>query len=320
LKLTAGDETLHNLTVAFKPNAFSDRISITGKLGEKVVPASLGDLHSGCCIHLPLTVKTFIAGVNRLELSVLFSTPLSGDGDFERILVFEGQSPFRVVYRFWDSNFQNVRVSDHPSPVFDTGVSVGVAIDLRNVLGTSVTIDGIDSNLKSVDVEGLPVTVRQDEVFSFVGEVSGPEQTELTVKYCTDVIGSCRFNVRLPKLRFRKTPLRFGLEAPSCAVRDCVIEAKLTIEAMEEEDKAAEMFLVRVEIMNVPGFFGDGPIRRCIPVMRGQRKVVPIRFMALEAGSMTLPPIVLTDVSRGERKEQRQSERRIVVPILVTFR
>ena len=74
------------------------------------------------------------------------------------------------------------------------------------------------------------------------------------------------------------------------------------------------MSVALVEVSNSSNFLVNGPTKRKFSVFEGHKKVIPIKFFPLEAGSTMLPQIVVTDVTENARKA-----RKFMTPIVVTF-
>jgi hypothetical protein len=60
-----------------------------------------------------------------------------------------------------------------------------------------------------------------------------------------------------------------------------------------------------MEIQGVPAFYVDGPTKKTFSVFTGQKTVIPIRFLPLEAGSTTIPQITFTEVGSDDAKTKR---------------
>jgi hypothetical protein len=75
------------------------------------------------------------------------------------------------------------------------------------------------------------------------------------------------------------------------------------------------MSIVNLEVQTAPGFFVEGPTKKVVVVFVGQKSVIPIRFLPLTAGEMTLPTITLSysDVGQGGKTKS------LLAPIVITY-
>lgn len=269
----------------------------------------LGALAPGASLELEMSVKKPSPVFCRLLMTVAFSTELSGVGEFKKELTFDFVTPFTAQMRMYDSNYQELRPDNLK---FEKGSEIYIETSCRNDMDFPITVLEVKSSMASVDCVDMPVVISPGEVFTFLGTVTEPGVADVTISYETELTGKCEYSGRTTPVVQLSRGVRFDFVSPATAVRHQEFEAEIVIDNTEGESDLASVMMI-VDFQPSQGFFVNGPTKKMIPVFKGKKKVVPIKFFPLDAGSTTLPPIVLKDM--GSTFE----EKRFSAPIVVTF-
>jgi hypothetical protein len=314
--LHAADQRLEQPLLWFTPEA---PITISGRYkGVDIgsVRAKLPDIdpHGECALEL--TVKSLQEVCMPVEMVVAFGTALSGTGEFKTSIPFDFQNPFVVATRYFDAGGQELMGAEQPL-VFENESYIAVETSLTNNLECPIRVLSIGGTLSALDFGDLPAVIESGEVFTFVGHATKPGQADIVVGYAAELVGRCDFRWKTQTIDQLSKGLTFALEAPPAAVRGVTFEARVVIEkratwlASREESDVA---MIGLDVQVAAGFFIEGPLKRVVVVFAGQKKIIPIKFLALDAGPATLPAIVLTEVGGPAPKT-----RRLIAPIAITY-
>ncbi|OHS98427.1 hypothetical protein TRFO_35167 [Tritrichomonas foetus] len=316
ITLTAAEQKIERLNVHFTTENLSESIEINGKLNDITItdkPTNLPDIEPFKSITLDMTVFSQEPSYIPITFYVNFGTALSGTGEFTKTLPFQFQSPFSSEIKFFDNNF--VEIPSDITPIIEPDFDLTSEITLTNQIESYVSLTSIESSVLSIDTVELPVMLGPYETFSFLANVKNAGTNEVVLTYETEGIAANAFKVRLPPVEEVERQVLFHFISPPTAVLNEEFETTLVLERPANIRGGPEVVPVRVELGQSPGFFVNGPVRKhVVHIFRGQRKEIPIKFLPLEAGSTTLPQLLLTDTTFPNQKAKS-----FVVPIVVTY-
>ena len=314
--LTACEQRLEKVSVQFSSEVMvggmwePTELIVSGKCGDKSVGKDktvVGNLEPGESLNIDLMVRHGVPVFCRLLWKLGFSTAQSGVGEFEKQVTFDYVAPFTAQIRMYDSNYQEL-----PPGVlsFEEGSEIHVEMSCTNHMEFPMTIHEVNSTKARIDSVDLPVVVEPGEVFTFIGTISEPGVADFCITYETELTGRCGYRGHTKRVERFARGVKFDFVSPATVVRHQEFETKIVI---DNTAPGAELAVVMMEVQNAPGFFVNGPTKKMVTVFRGRKKEIAIKFFPLEAGSTTLPPILLADTC------SKYEPKKFVVPIVVTF-
>jgi hypothetical protein len=269
----------------------------------------LGDIEPGESMKVDLVIMNPIKGPLPIQMKVSFRTEQSGTGEFTKLIDFDFQSPFIVHWRFYDTNFQEIPITD--SLNLDPGSVIHFDALLTNDLSCPIDIAGIRGGTASIETGDLPLELGPTEIFTFAGSLRNPGVPRMAVEYEIESIGQSVYPFSAPIVRTPPPWLVFGLDAPPTVVRLKEFAVTVTI-----ENPGWDVLAAALEVTMTSAFYVDGDVKKIVSVFGKQTKTVSVKFLALEAGSMLLPRITFTEA--GLELKSRRS-RTFLTPIVVTF-
>ena len=316
VKLSAVEQRLDQVSVQFRSDVRAGGgweptdLVVSARCGDISIgkeKAILGNLEPGTAFDIDLTIRHGAPVFCRLVMSLGFSTALSGVGEFEKQITFDFVSPFTAQMRMYDSNYQEL-----PPGVlsFEKGEEIHVEMSCTNDMEFPMTICGVNSTTARIDTVDLPVVIEPGEVFTFLGTLSEPGVADVLITYETELTGRCEYRGYSRRVEQFARRVKFDFISPATVVRHQEFETRIVIDNTAPN---AELAVIMLEVQNAPGFFVNGPTKKMVTVFRGRTKEIPIRFLPLEAGSTTLPPILLADTCG------KMEPKKFMVPIVVTF-
>ena len=316
--LTAADQKIERLNVHFAPDPLSDPVEITGKCGDIEIAnnhTDLPDIEPSQSLTLDMFIFSQHASQIPVSFTVRFGTASSGTGEFQRVIPFSFQSPFKSDIKLFNDNFIEI----HPSkiPILEPDSEITAEVTLSNQIDSSITISSINSEETesiSIDSSDLPITLSPYETFSFLVTIKKGGEYQIHISFNTEGIESNTLTVKLPEIQNSDKNTRFEFITPPTAELYKEFETKIIIQC-NDNIKGPDVVPVQIDLGASPGFFINGPLKNhIVHVFRGQKKEVVIKFIPLEAGSTTLPQVLITD-SSSESKEPKS----FVMPIVITY-
>ena len=314
--LAADTQKLENLSVKFASEARPGvawepaEVIVAARCGDKDLTkgaVELGSLEAGSSLELELSVKQGAPVLCRIVMTVAFSTALSGVGEFQKEMTFDFVAPFTAHMRMYDCNYQEMTSGVFS---FEKGSHMYVETSCLNNMEFPITVLEVKSSMSEIDCVDLPIVIAPGEEFTFIGTVTEAGVAEVSIAYETELTGRCEYSKKTPQLVQFTRGVSFDFVSPATAVRHQEFEAEIII---DNTDGDTELATVMVEVQMSHWFFVNGPTKKIIPVFKGKKRVIPIKFFPLDAGSTTLPSIVLTDT--GGKCEPKKFS----APIVITF-
>ena len=320
INLTAGDQKLNNLSIDFIYDEKIYPIKILNKNdnnNEILKNNHFDNIEPNQSLNLDLYIQSLMPIFTKVIMIVSFDTALSGKGDFKRPLLFNFQPPFEASVRLFDENFDECSKTN--GLLLETGSIIHLETILTNNLEIPVNINSLSSNIKKIDIDGLPVTLLNGESFTFFGIINKGGEGNISIEYNAEDVGNCIFTFKCPKIQEFTRPVTFEFESPSMAIKLKEFESKIIIDR-KGDDIYNELIEVNIEIERKEvqndhsSFFYSGPVKKLIRIGRNQKKEISLKFLPLETGSMFLPKITLsTNIKDGMPK------RIFKLPIVVAY-
>jgi hypothetical protein len=310
--ISAHDEKLLGVHLRFEPVRPGFPLVLFSREGKRDFlksEPSLGDIEPGESLKVDLVIMNPIKGPLPVQMKVSFRTEQSGTGEFTKLLDFDFQSPFLVQWRFYDTNFQEIPITE--SLHLDPGSAIHFDATLTNDLSCPIDIAGIKGGTAYVDTADLPVKLRPTEMFTCTGNLKNPGVVRLAVEYEIESIGQSVYPFTAPIVRTPPPWLVFSLDAPPAVIRVKEFTVTVTI-----ENPGWDILAAALDVTPSSAFYVDGEIKKTVTVFGKQTKTVTVNFLPLEAGSMLLPRITFTEP--GVDLKARRS-RTFLAPIVVTF-
>ncbi|KAH0792375.1 hypothetical protein GPJ56_003721 [Histomonas meleagridis] len=313
IKIISDDQKLFNLNVSFYPKKNIDDFLVNCNFNDvdyNNQPIFIPEIEPYSSILLNYNVISNISATETFHLEIEFETSSTGVSVITKEMEIDFQSPFSYDFKLFDDCYQ-------PIPRGTTTLSVKngsffmVETTLSNVVDSPISITSIETSSSMVcDDLGLPIELLPSETLTFALKLLDNHTREIGVTFLANEIQST-LKLKLPTVKTSNSNLSFSLDYPLTVVKGKEFEAKIIVERSSVRN--IDYSPIKLVIEKSKKFLINGPIQDDFYIFEGQKKVIPIRFLPLEAGSTILPVINLINTA------DVSNIKKFVAPIVVTF-
>lgn len=311
VKISADDQKLINIKASVIHDLIGMNFQICCLYNNKSYlnePIEINEIEPGESTSFILYVKSEVDISTFLNLEITFETNSYNNGIVKKEIPFFCQSPIYYKHVLYDDNFQIIQ--DNPNIDFDSFVLL--ESKLTNVIDSNIYITNIEISPEvSSDELEFPIELLPNETFTFMIKIEDDQEHIMKILYKTKDLDSL-INIACPNIKKGKDNIKFEIEYPSSAVRGKEFEVRIILERLR--DNGLDNGALNLTIEKSASFLINGPLQKKILIFEGQKRIIPIKLIPVDVGSLILPTVYINDTSTT------MNPKKCITPIIVTYK